>query len=215
MKIFVGDLVNKGPKNLQVLRYLEDNGDHCLSVRGNHDDFVLKFHGKWQQEPEKTLLEPRNAWIIELTNEDVNFLRNLPYTISLPTLKAIVVHAGLLPSVDLDHQTPLNMTKMRNVEPLTTEEKQEYKASESTNEGLAWASVWPGPEHIYFGHDAVRRLQKLPHATGLDTGAVYGGQLTGTFISGPRQGELVQVPAQQVWLDPLAEKQRKASLIKK
>jgi predicted phosphodiesterase len=37
--IIVGDLVNKGPKSVEVVRYAREN--NALCVRGNHDDTAL------------------------------------------------------------------------------------------------------------------------------------------------------------------------------
>ena len=45
------------------------------------------------------------------------WLRELPYTLTLPFMDppVLCVHAGLVPGVPLEYQSPLNMVKMRNI----------------------------------------------------------------------------------------------------
>jgi len=139
------------------------------------------------------------AWVKDLQPEDVDFLLNQPYTVNVPPYNSIVVHAGLVPGVALNCQRPLDMVTMRGL----------FKESDGSYSGTSikaadpWAPSWPGPEHVYYGHAAIRGLEQHKFATGLDTGCVYGRQLTGAIISSPgQQPVLCSVPAQQVYSVP-------------
>ena len=68
-------------------------------------------------------------------------------------------------------------------------------------DGTPWFERWRGPETVVFGHWAKLGKVDRPLAKGLDTGCVYGGQLTGIFW--PR-AQWVSVPARQQWFDPIA-----------
>ena len=187
--IFVGDLVNKGPKSKQVLDRVRQ--DDCLSVVGNHELNCMREARSIEENPNYKLPE-KYHWIYDLSNEDLKFIRSLPYTIEIPCLNSLVVHAGLVPGTALHEQCLISMTNMRNIyfdgEKLTPTNKYER--------GQAWATYWTGPQHVYFGHDVQRGLQLLDHATGLDTGCCLGHCLTGVFINGCRQ--ILSVPAHRV-----------------
>ncbi|CAL1286618.1 unnamed protein product [Larinioides sclopetarius] len=199
LKLFVGDLVNKGPKSIEVLDLVR-NSKSMLAVRGNHDEVVLKEYFNAQKSDYQ--LKEKNLWIKNLSDENARFLTELPYTISLPSLNAIIVHAGLVPGVPLEINDPTNMVRMRNIIMTDYFWEEGLIASENPSKGEPWAQLWGGPEHVYFGHDAKRMLQKHFRATGLDTGCVYGNWLTGVFISGPRKGKFVEVHAKESYSKP-------------
>lgn len=87
----------------------------------------------------------------------------------------------------------------------------------SSSDSEPWASHWLGPGHVIFGHDARRGLQRYDYATGIDTGCVYGKELTACIIPllpegqgvksvrhqtptfAELQAELVSVPAKQAY----------------
>lgn len=126
----------------------------------------------------------------------------------------MVVHAGIVPSKRLNEQAPVDMVSMRNVISLVNEDTWEStdEGTSGISQGLPWASLYRQGPHIYFGHDARRGLQLTEHATGLDTGCVYGkrsrfqsliffqGRKLSTVILPGK--EIIQVDAAQVYSEP-------------
>jgi len=172
-----------------------------LSVRGNHDDIVIdQYLNVIKVDPAS--LREKNEWIKQLTQQEVDFLIKLPYSISIPCLNSLVVHAGILPGVLLQDMHPRDLVSMRNViskvDPVSGATI--LTATKEIDEGVPWAKTWKGPETVYFGHDARRKFQQEPFAVGLDTGCVYGRQLTGIFIHGKRKGLVIKVPSAKAYV---------------
>lgn len=132
LKLFVGDLVNKGPKSRDVLKYLVQRSDsNCFSVRGNHDEIVYKEWLKWKDNSE--LATEENKWITNLTNEEIDYIKKMPYSISVPSLNLIVVHAGMIPGLTVQEMKPLDLLTMRN---LIKDEKGGWLATKNDKEGV-------------------------------------------------------------------------------
>lgn len=99
----VGDLVNRGPRSLEVLRFVRDLGDRAIVVLGNHDlHLVAQFEGFERTRADDTfgdVLEAPDAQAL------VDWLR------CRPMMHAeggwAMVHAGLLPSWSVDRAVAL------------------------------------------------------------------------------------------------------------
>ena len=149
---------------------------------GNHD---LALRRRWNGE--KFKLKPSQKPTHKELKKDkeryVPFLNQLPFTIDLGT--HLVVHAGLRPGVELYSQTTEDMTELRSLG--------EDRAS---RKGPPWYDVYYGEKIVLFGHWPAAEPRRGKKAIGLDTGCVYGGQLTAYIVE---TGELTSVPARQVY----------------
>lgn len=202
--VLVGDLVNKGPYSTQVVKYARSID--AFSVRGNHDDVMLSFALK-AKAGDKIGIPDRYQYVFDFNEGDIDWLVNLPYTVTLPDpFNCIIVHAGLLPGKSLKEQTAKDMCYLRNVERI--EDTGELVGHDQPTKGTPWIEEWNAQAHlstysnsprIYFGHDAKRGLQESKNAVGLDTGCCYGKKLTAMIL--PDQ-ELVQVDALEVYEEP-------------
>lgn len=96
---FAGDLVNRGPKSLETLRFIKDLGNRAASVLGNHDlHLIAAAHGYPISGDDHTLDAILNA---PDRDELINWLRRQPLLHHDDTLGYTMIHAGLPPQWDL------------------------------------------------------------------------------------------------------------------
>jgi bis(5'-nucleosyl)-tetraphosphatase (symmetrical) len=91
---FVGDLVNRGPQSLEVLRFVKSLGERAVSVLGNHDLHMLMVaQGRARAHRQDTFGPVFDAPDRE---ELLAWVRQLPLV--HVENEYVMVHAGLLPS---------------------------------------------------------------------------------------------------------------------
>lgn len=183
--VLAGDLVAKGPGSSAVVALAREH--KALGVLGNHDAHVLKG-----RDGDLSALKGTHREVAaSLTEDDWRYLELLPLWLDFPELNTLVVHAGLLPNVPVTEQPRHLLLNLRSIDA-------DGSGSTRVSGGRPWAELWPGPRFVIFGHDALRKLQHHPHALGLDTGCVYGGQLSAVWLPERR---LVQVAAKRAYVD--------------
>lgn len=181
--VSVGDLITKGPKNREVLdRFMAE--PQFSAVIGNHD---LAIRRRWNGEKFK-LKESQKPTHKQLKTEKelyLPYLNELPFVIDLGT--HLVVHAGLRPGVALHSQTTEDLTELRSLGPDRTDRN-----------GTPWYEEYDGEKVVLFGHWPAAKPRRGKKAIGLDTGCVYGKNLTAYIIE---TGEFKSVPARHTY-DP-------------
>ena len=235
----LGDLVNRGPDSLGVLRRLRDLGDAAGCVLGNHDWHLLAVAAGVRPRHRSDTLEDildapdREAWL--------DWLRHRPMAIHAHGW--LMVHAGVVPQWDLTATLALAADLERA---LRDSPPREFLGAMFGNEPLRWRDSLAGVERlrftlntltrirfvaddgtldyatkdgadaappgyhawfdapgrrtagtpIAFGHWSTLGLLDRPDALGLDTGCVWGGQLSAARIDGGRR-EAMQVDCEE------------------
>jgi bis(5'-nucleosyl)-tetraphosphatase (symmetrical) len=100
---FVGDLVNRGPDSLGVLRFIRSLGHSARVVLGNHDLFLLAVsEGVVALRPKDTIgdvlkTDDRRDLLVWLRRQPLHYREN----------SFVMVHAGLLPQWTIDEAIQL------------------------------------------------------------------------------------------------------------
>lgn len=150
----VGDLVNRGPNSLEVLRFVHGLGDAAVCVLGNHDLHLLALAaGNQKHKGEGSL-----ASVLAATDSDelLHWLRHRPLIHHDPGLDFLMVHAGLPPQWDRDTA----IACAREVESVLRGDRHgDYFAHMYGNKPDAWDPALAGMERWRYITNCLTRLR--------------------------------------------------------
>ncbi len=201
--VFVGDLVDRGPDSVGVIRRVQELRAAC--VMGNHDEWYVrcaKHETRRRQTGEKNPLAMSTKFALynRLDAADIMWLAELPYLHRIDA-RTVVVHAGLRPGVTVEAQERRDMLRMRYLR-RATGEMWNMKSDELLTPDVAafWTEVWTGPEDVIYGHHpsksgTVRTENAGAVCWGIDTGCCFGNKLTAWVREPGGLVELASVPA--------------------
>lgn len=229
---FVGDLVDKGPDSLGVLRRVREElqrrpGSSCIS--GNHEESSLRLWEKFLKGGTWSGIAKveKEPWLTQGTREDFEFIRSMPLFVRpFGDRGTLMVHGGLFPSY-FDKYPGLpelsegwqkgggkQMDRARRflrVRHVHRETGEMVTFGEEGDHSQPWTERYDGREgFVFYGHDPQRTGVPLvgPHSIGLDTGCVFGGPLTGVMVEDGRVVDTISVSTGRKfreWLEPTSE----------
>ncbi len=195
--VFLGDLCDRGPKNMEVLRLVTNmvQSGAAWCVAGNHDAKLLKklrgsnvqlSHGL-----DKTVAQ-LEAESEEFVAQVKTFLDGLISHYVFDGGKLVVAHAGLK-----EKYQGRGSGRVRDfcLYGDTTGETDEYGLPVRLN----WASEYRGKALVVYGHTPTPEVQLMNNTACIDTGCVFGGKLTAYRYP---EKEVVQVEAKQEYYAP-------------
>lgn len=153
---FVGDLVNRGPQSLEVLRYVRSLGTAAITVLGNHDLHLLAAaYDATERLRDGDTLDP----ILRARDRDdlLEWLRQQPLLHHDAQLNCTLVHAGMPPQWDLRTATSC----AREVESALRDDgsMKELFANMYGNRPDRWADNLRGAERLRFIVNCFTRLR--------------------------------------------------------
>ena len=151
---FTGDLVNRGPRSLEALRYVKALGRHAVCVLGNHDLHLLAVAtGTARSKSGDTLDEVLAA---PDRDELLHWLRQLPLMHHDRALGYTLVHAGLPPQWDLT----LAQAAAHELEAvLRGDDHPEFFRQMYGNEPRRWSPELKGMERLRFMVNCFTRMR--------------------------------------------------------
>jgi protein phosphatase len=195
--VFLGDLVDRGPKIPDVLRLVMSmvEAGTALCVPGNHDiKLMRKLRGKDVQITHGLAdsLEQLDKESPEFRAKISEFMDELVSHYALDDGKLVVAHAGMKEEMQGRGSGKVREFALYGE---TTGETDEFGLPVRYN----WASEYRGKAMVVYGHTPVPQPDWLNRTINIDTGCVFGGSLTALRYP---ERELVSVAARATYAQP-------------
>ncbi|MCC6893406.1 MAG: polynucleotide kinase-phosphatase [Anaerolineae bacterium] len=195
--VFLGDLVDRGPKTPLVLRLVMNMvaSGTALCVPGNHDVKLMRaLQGKNVQLKHGLAesLDQLEAEPAEFKPQVTKFIDSLISHYVLDDGLLIVAHAGMKETMAGRASGAVREFALYGE---TTGETDEFGLPIRFN----WASEYRGKATIVYGHTPVPQAEWLNRTINIDTGCIFGGALTAFRYP---ENELVSVPAVHTYAEP-------------
>jgi len=200
--VFVGDLVDRGPRNLDVYQLVHHmiQADTAICVPGNHDvKLVRKLNGRNVQMQHGLAqtwaeIEALPAAIREpFSRQMADFMHALVSHYILDDGKLVVAHAGLTENLQGRASGKVREFALYGE---TTGETDEFGLPVRHN----WALEYRGKAMVVYGHTPVPEADWLNNTINIDTGCVFGGKLTALRYP---EREIISVAAAREYADPI------------
>lgn len=204
--IFVGDLVDKGDDSPGVIRFVRELSQRhrVVVIEGNHEE----KHRRHRRNVSRGVV--REGEVNEITSnlspEDIHFMEGFVPFHKVEQHNILVVHGGM----------PSNWTEFPTIEQFKglskTKQRKFLKVSrtrfvckntgkfrsmgDESPDDPFWTEIWDGRfGHIVFGHEPFLSGPDVrEHSTGIDTGCVHGGRLTGLVVENDGSRHFISVP---------------------
>lgn len=173
--IFVGDLCDRGLHTKKVIELVMQNSYHC--ILGNHDDYMMEHIQecmnnrelcvRWRVEDymggEQTLQSYENSY--ETMLEHLKWLESLPRYIEIQNY--FITHGFSLPYYQRRDSASAHTGLLKN------------RISDEDEWGHEWEKEWRDYDVInVFGHTDYDEVKIGKNYYGIDTGCVYGRELS-------------------------------------
>ena len=195
--IFLGDLVDRGPKTPDVLKLVMSmtESGQAFAVPGNHDTKLMrKLRGRDVQITHGLAesLQQLEQEPPEFKERVATFIDELVSHYVLDDGRLVVAHAGLKEELQ-----GRGSGKVRDFAQYgeTTGETDEFGLPVRYN----WAAEYRGKATVVYGHTPVPEPEWLNSTICIDTGCVFGGKLTALRYP---EKELVSVQALRTYYEP-------------